>query len=202
MSTASTTATQLLTANEFWEYVQRPENESRNLDLIQGVVIEMSRPTRLHGIVTNSIGRILGNWAHGLGSGYVASNDAGVVLEEDPDSVLGPDVAYYTDVNKFEDVPPKWGDLAPVLAIEVLSPNDRYNKVLDKVGTYFRGGTRMVWVVDYEEHIVTIHRSLPDYTTLQGDTVIAVDDVLPGFRCKVSEFFQLPGDAKSTPPSS
>lgn len=196
MSTTSTTATQLMTADEFWEYVQRPENEPRNLDLIQGMVIEMSRPTRLHGIVTNSIGRILGNWAQGFGSGYVASNDAGVVLEEDPDSVLGPDVAYYTDANKFEDAPPKWGDVAPVLAVEVLSPNDRYNKVLAKSDTYFRGGTRMVWVVDYEERIVTVHRSLPDYTTLQGDTVIAVDDVLPGFRCKVSDFFRLPGDAK------
>lgn len=34
MSTVPATAAKLMTADEFWEYVHRPENETRNLDLI------------------------------------------------------------------------------------------------------------------------------------------------------------------------
>lgn len=202
MSPTSTTATQLMTADEFWEYVHRPENEPRNLDLIQGVVIEMSRATRFHGYVTGNIGRLVGNWTFTTGVGYVATNDAGVVLEDDPDSVLGPDVAFYTDANTAEDVPPKWGDVAPVLAVEVLSPNDRMSKVNEKIATYLRGGVQLVWLVHFEERAVTVYRSQQDLVVLKGDAAVDATDILPGFSCKVSDFFRLPGDAKPATPSA
>lgn len=201
MSTTSTT-TQLMTADEFWEYVHRSENEHRNLDLIQGVVVEMSRATRFHGYVTGNIGRLLGNWTFTTGVGYIATNDAGVVLEDNPDSVLGPDVAYYTDANSADDVPPKWGDVAPVLAVEVLSPNDRMSKVNAKIATYLRSGVRLVWLVDFEERVVTVYRPQQDLVVLKADSHLASDNILPGFSCKVSDFFQLPGDIKPVTPST
>jgi len=41
-------------------------------------------------------------------------------------------------------------DLAPDLAVEVLSPGDSPRHVLDKVGEYLQSGVRLVWVIHDE----------------------------------------------------
>lgn len=111
----------------------------------------MSRPTRIRGVVCAEIAFLLGTWVRTGKPGYVATNDAGVVPRDGPDTVVGPDVAYYTDADTFEDVHPKWGDVPPVLAIEVLSPNDKLRAVMSKVAEYLQSGTQTVWLVNYEE---------------------------------------------------
>ncbi|MBB6142217.1 Uma2 family endonuclease [Silvibacterium bohemicum] len=37
---------------------------------------------------------------------------------------------------------------APLLCVEILSPEDRFSKVEEKVDEYFRMGVRAVWVID------------------------------------------------------
>src|SRR5712692_10238170 len=123
MSTAA--ITKLMTAEEFYDWVHRPENENKWFELVRGEVIELPPPAKPHGFVTNNVGRILGNYTFQRGKGYVAGNDCGVILERDPDIVRGPDVALYEDAQTFAELHPKYGDVLPRLAVEVLSPNDR-----------------------------------------------------------------------------
>jgi hypothetical protein len=40
-----------MTVDDFFEFVHRPENDGRCFELVRGEVIELSRPTRPHGIV-------------------------------------------------------------------------------------------------------------------------------------------------------
>lgn len=196
---ATGTATKLMTADEFWEYVHRPENEHRNLDLIRGEVIEMSRPTRIHGVVSAEITFLLNTWVRTGKPGYIASNDAGVVLGENPATVVGPDVAYYTDADAFEDIHPKWGDVPPVLAVEVLSPNDRPGKVNAKIREYLVSGTKQVWLVDYEERTVTVYRPGQDFVILKATDTISGGDDLPGFTCPLADFFRAAGKLMAPP---
>ena len=198
-TTVPATAAKLMTADEFWEYVQRPENEHRNLDLIRGEVIEMSRPTRLHGIVCAEITRIVGNWVARGSRGYVASNDAGVVLREDPASVVGPDVAYYTDADLFEDVHPKWGDVPPVLAVEVLSPNDKSREVMSKVAEYLQNGTQTVWLVNYEERYLTVFDAGHPPRVVNETDHVPSPPGLPGFTCPLADFFRAAGRHAAPP---
>src|SRR4051812_44329256 len=137
------TARKLMTADEFWEFVHRPENLDRDFDLIRGEVVEVSRPRTPHGIICSRLVFRLQEYAERRGQGYVTCGDTGVVLAED--SVVGPDVAYFTDANKFEDVHPKWGDVAPVVAVEVSSPNDRPGRVNAKIREYLAHGVKIVW---------------------------------------------------------
>ena len=53
MSTA--TATARMTADEFLEFVNRPENEGRWFELVRGEVIELSPPTKKHGVVSFNV---------------------------------------------------------------------------------------------------------------------------------------------------
>ena len=46
MSTAP--ATTLMTADEYWEWGQRPENSRKRTELVRGEIIEMSSPGEIH----------------------------------------------------------------------------------------------------------------------------------------------------------
>lgn len=189
-----------ITVDEYWDFVNRPENADRFFELRRGEVIELSRPTKPHGRVCVRISVMLELYAERVRKGYVVSNDSGVVLSEDPGTVVGPDVAYFTDANTFEEITPKWAETPPVLAVEVLSPNDKPIKVQEKIEDYLRGGVRVVWLVDYEERKVAVHRPDRTLTVVREADELTGGEDLPGFSCRVGEFFRLPGDRPTEPP--
>lgn len=153
-------------------------------------MIESSRHKKPHGIDCSQINGLLDRYAEARGVGYVVCNDAGVVLEEDPGTVVGPDVAYFTDMAAFDEVAPKWSDTPPVLAVEVLSPTDRPSQVNEQVHNYLAGGAR---VVDYEERKVTVYRHNRTHVVLKESATLSGDPDLPGFDCTVAALFRIPG---------
>jgi len=78
-------------------------------------------------------------------------------------------------------------DLAPDLAVEVLSPSERPRHVLDKVGEYLETGVRLVWIIDPAKAKAVVYRSLCDVIELQAGDQLDGGDVLPGFRCRLSD---------------
>jgi Uma2 family endonuclease len=193
------TTTKRMTAEEFYEFVHRPENVDRCFELVRGEVIEVSRPTRPHGVVCVRVGRLLDAYAEQRGSGYVTSNDSGVILEREPDTVRGPDVAFYEDAATFDELHPNYGEVPPLLAVEVLSPNDKPGKVMNKITNYLRSGVRLVWVLDPEARQVFVHQPDKALRELNQGDEITGEDILPGFRCRVADFFHLPGEKAVTP---
>lgn len=189
-------AVQKMTAEEFYEFVHRPENADKWFELVRGEVIELPPPLKKHGIICSNIVFALVSHARQQRKGYVTSNDSGVILERFPDTVRGPDVAYYEDAQAFAEVHPKYGEVSPRLAVEVLSPSDRADRVLRKIMDYLRSGVEIVWLADPEMKIVTIHRPDIGPQMLQGEQEITAEPVLPGFRCRLADFFHLPGEEK------
>jgi Uma2 family endonuclease len=189
-----------MTVDEFWEFVNRPENADRFFELRRGEVIELPRPKKPHGIVANNIGRIVGNYSFAVGRGYVLGNDTGVVLEETPGTVVGPDVAYCVDANTYDEVEPKWVETPPVLAVEVLSPTDKMSQVNEKIADYLTAGVKVVWLADPELKTVTVYRPGRNHVVLKSGDDLTGGEELPGFTCKVADFFCLPGDRLTPPP--
>jgi len=196
MTTAIATPqrTKLMTADDFIEWCSRPENTDRRFELVRGKVIEVPPPTKIHGVVSANIAYVLGGYIRQRGAGYITINDAGTLIERDPDTVRGPDVAYFTDADSFKDLHPKYGEQPPILAVEVLSPNDRINRVLSKIDDYVNNGVRLVWLVDPEDKSVRVFRLGSKPFTQGADEVIEGGDALPDFRCPLNEFFRLPKD--------
>ncbi|VTT99110.1 Hypothetical conserved protein OS=uncultured planctomycete GN=HGMM_F09D09C05 PE=4 SV=1: Uma2 [Gemmataceae bacterium] len=193
-------AKKLMTVDEYWDFVNLPENMDRLFELRRGEVVEMSRPKKPHGIVAANIARVLGNYSFAVNLGYVLSNDTGVVLEETPGTVVGPDVAYCVDANNYDDVEPKWVESPPVLAVEVLSPTDKPGEVNEKISDYLRAGVKVVWLADPEVKTVTVYRPNHHHVILKPADELTGGDELPGFSCKVADFFRLPGDRPPPPP--
>jgi Uma2 family endonuclease len=183
-----------MTAGEFFDWVHRPENRDRWFELERGKVIEMPPPGVRHGVVCGNVGWILTGFVRQQSRGYVCTNGTGVILETDPDTVRGIDVTLYDDSRRYDELTPKYATRLPTLAVEVLSPDDRPGRMIRRVSQFLRKGVPLVWVVDPEGRDVTVHRPGHEPYVLDEQDEITGEDVLPDFRCRVADFFRLPGE--------
>lgn len=107
-----------------------------------------------------------------------------------PGRVVKPDGCYLSAARLPSGLPANgWCRVAPDLAFEVVSPNDRAEDVEAKVRDFLAAGVLLVWVVYPATRSVTVHH--PDGTaiSLAGDARLTGEDILPGFATKVSELF-------------
>ena len=109
-------------------------------------------------------------------------------FSNDGNQVRKPDVSYTSKV-RLPNVPDGHIKVAPDLAVEVISPNDRHYEVEAKVEEYLAAGVAAVWVVNPNTHSVVVRRANGEDSRLQTDQEITGDDFLPGFRCLVAKFF-------------
>jgi Uma2 family endonuclease len=182
----ATVAQKLITAEEFMN-MPDPEDGSRQ-ELLQGVIITMPPPQGRHGVCCMEVARLISNHVKANKLGFTTCNDAGFISERDPDSVRGPDVAFYGH-QRVTEIPNGYFEVSPDLAVEVLSPNDADSRVQEKVRHYLKHGVSMVWLVDPRLQIVTVYRHLKRAQTLKESDTLLGEDVLPGFSCGVAEFF-------------
>ncbi|MEI6046907.1 MAG: Uma2 family endonuclease [Chloroflexota bacterium] len=103
-----------------------------------------------------------------------------------------PDLAFV----KLERLPINVRDavpMAPDLAVEVVSKTDHTYDVEDKVQEYLRAGVGLVWVVRPIGKIVEVYRPGQEVPTLLGlKNELDGEDVIPGFKLKVSAIFDYP----------
>jgi Uma2 family endonuclease len=133
--------------------------------------------------------RLIGNHveAEQLGDTYA---ETGFIVERDPDTVKGPDVSFVRSERLATITKPeKHIPFAPDLAVEVISPNDRDDEVEEKVQMWLKAGSPLVWLVDPASRTVVVYRPDAEPVTLREDQEIDGGDVIPGFHCRVADFF-------------
>lgn len=189
----ATASTRLVTADEFFDFANRPENRDRHLELEAGEIVEMSRPGERHGVICGNIAFVFGLYLRQIKRGRVLTNDAGLVVDRDPDTVRGPDVTVYLNVKKYDQLSPKFAEESPVVVVEVLSPNDRQSRTIRRLNRFLDKGAQIAWLVDPESREVTIWWQDHAPISFEGDEEIANLPALPDFRCAASEIFDAPG---------
>jgi Uma2 family endonuclease len=160
----------------------------------------MSRPGERHRFVCLNVDGILRDYTSRRRRGRVCSSDTGLILQRDPDTVCGPDVVLDNQGRRHDDLKVRYSDEPPTLAVEVLSPNDCWGAVTRRITQFLQRGVALVWLVDPEGRTVTVCRNgqLPQVLSLEDE--LACEEVLPGFRCRIADFFYLPGEEKPTTP--
>jgi Uma2 family endonuclease len=123
--------------------------------------------------------------------GRVVSNDAAVITERDPDTVRGPDVAYYS----YQRVPKGplplgYLHIAPELVFEVRSPSERWRDIHRKVVEYFEAGIIVVCVLDEDNLSANVFAADSNPRIVGPDQELNLPEVLPEFRVLVRRFFE------------
>jgi Uma2 family endonuclease len=180
------TTTQLMTADEL---LKLPRGRFR-YRLVKGELITMSPAGSEHGVVIMNLAAPLAHHVKANKLGIVFGAETGFIIEENPDTVLAPDIAFISREHIPESgIPKKYWPGAPDLAVEVLSPGDTTREVEKKVNQWLAAGARLVWTVNPKRKSVTVHRTSDDATTFAETDELDGEKVVPGFRCRVSEIF-------------
>jgi len=190
MSTVTTKG--VMTAEEFFDWVNRPENAGRRWELENGEVVEMSSPGEQHSYVCWFIQTLLTDYIRARHSGHLLPNDCGLIVRRRPDTVRGPDAMVFLENRVLSQAVPGHVDRVPTLVVEVYSPSDRPGRLGRRVSQYLHRGIEMVWVVYPEDRTVDIYRPGQPVQSLEESDEMQIEDVLPGFKCKVSDLFVLP----------
>ena len=160
-----------------------------HLELVNGELREKDRGA-LSGWVGGEVAGQLreyskkhGGWAFGDGVSYRCYDD-------DPNRVRIPDASYIR-AGRFEDdeIPIGYVLIPPDLAVEVVSPNDTYYEVEEKVDEYLAAGVQMVWVVTPGSRSVRVFQQNSESVQLGLNQELTGGDVLPGFSCRVADLF-------------
>ncbi|MBI2404151.1 MAG: Uma2 family endonuclease [Gemmatimonadetes bacterium] len=171
-----------LTADELL-HVNLPDQRT---ELVRGVLVVREKAGFRHGAVTMRLAKGIADHVDARGLGLVLAADTGFKLATDPDTVRAPDIAFIRRDRLPDPEPLGYLDLAPDLAVEVLSPGDRPGEVLAKVADWLDAGTRLVWVVDPTRRLMRVYRADGSQSVVAEHDVLDGEDVLPGFACRLS----------------
>jgi Uma2 family endonuclease len=167
--------------------LRKVPKDGRVYELVDGAIIVTPAGAR-HSNVAARITVVLGNFVFPQDLGDVYTEGVGIQLPTG--NVRSPDVSFVrTEKLPGGRSPVDYGNLVPDLVVEVLSPSDSAREMTKKVNEYIGCGVPVVWVVDPERRTVTAYRALDDTAEYAGDDLLTAEPVLPGFSCRVSEFF-------------
>jgi Uma2 family endonuclease len=185
------------------EFLTLPE-DGIHRELIKGTVREerdslpadergrtMTVRNRFHSRIEAKVSYFLIDWLEKQPAprGEVVCGEVGFRLRGTDDSLVGIDAALVS-AELVAATPPsqKIYDGPPVLAMEILSPNDTHEDIVEMVAIYLQAGT-VVWVVDPDFETVTVHQPGRESETFRPRQELSGDPYLPGFRVSVARLF-------------
>jgi Uma2 family endonuclease len=172
------------------EFLSMPEEGPPWLELIDGQVLEKPMPTLPHGRLALRAGRHLDVYLEETGEGtvYVEARhndrendrsylpDVSVVLRGRLNTALG-NVRY--------------AEIPPDLAIEVVSPDDRAKRIIERVNYYLARGTSLVWIIEPQTETLTAYRPDGTYSIHRAPDVIDAKPVLRAFKLDLAKLFAI-----------
>jgi len=172
------------------DLLRLPDDGLRH-ELVRGELRTIAPAGWEHGDESAEITVSLGTFVLARRLGRVVTGDTGFQLATSPDTVRAPDVAFV----RSERAPAR-GTMrgyfpgAPDLAVEVISPNDLYTEVDEKVAEWLEHGTLLVFVVNPRRKTVAVHRPGQPVRILGPEDTLNGEDVVPGWSLAVRDLFE------------
>ena len=161
-------------------------------EIIDGQRVELPPNSILSSRVASNLTILLGH--------HVLSNRVGRVLMKTlfhlplpTDRNRRPDVAFVS-AKTIAEAPPQPGSdnawaVLPELMVEVISPHDIGEEIIDRLNEYFAAGTKLVWVVYPTQRLVYVYESPLKVCVLGESEELDGGMVLPSFRIPIGSLF-------------
>ena len=148
------------------------------MELIDGVIYDMSSPMFVHQIIAGEIhGQIREYIGKHKGKCVPAIAPVDVQLDCDNKTMVQPDVIIICDRDKIRGFG-IYG--APDFVLEVLSPSTRKKDLTLKLSKYIEAGVREYWVIDPKKRLLLTYdfseEGLPCEYPLEGEVGLAIYD--------------------------
>ena len=187
---AVSTQRSLVSADDLPALSSRLAAEGKRTELVRGDLVVMAPAGGRHGHIAHRLSLFIGNHVLEGNLGRVFAAETGFLLTRDPDTVRAPDVAFVAAGRLAEgELPPGFLQMAPDLAVEVVSPSDSPAAVRSKVQDWLEAGTRLVWVVYPDSRSVTVHNQTGQPEELSETDVLSGAPALPEFSVAVRDLF-------------
>ncbi len=187
---AVSTQRSLVSADDLPTLSSRLAAEGKRTELVRGDLVVMAPAGGRHGRIANTIAYLLTEFIRARQRGMVFAAETGFLLHRSPDTVRAPDVAFVAAERLADgEPPPGFLEMAPDLAVEVVSPSDSSAAVRDKVRDWLEAGTRLVWVVYPDSRSVTVHRHTGEPEEHSETDVLSGSPALPEFSVAVRDLF-------------
>ena len=161
-----------------------------NYELVDGHLVE--RPmSRLSSWVGGRLYRFIDTYLDDQKLGWVWPADQGYTCFPGPRlKVRFPDVSFVRRERLPDGLTSEgYIEVAPDLAVEVISPNDFAQEVERKVIEYLNAGVVLVWIIYPETQTAYIYRRDGSVARLGDDGELSGEDVLPGFAIPLTKLF-------------
>jgi Uma2 family endonuclease len=163
--------------------------DKRLCELVDGVLVEKVMGTRealLAGLILHWF------WD------YLEENDVGQTFGADGTMRLMPGLVRIPDVSfvSWPRLPPEGltekriADLAPDLAVEVLSPGNTRKEMLRKLKDYFTCGVSVVWLIHPKNETAEAYTAPDKRKKIPKGGVLEAADILPGFSLLLKRLFK------------
>jgi Uma2 family endonuclease len=162
-------------------------HDGKLYELVDGVLVEKAMGLNESGLAL-ALGSLLRAFVVPRNLGMVTGPDGGMRLAG---PVRLPDVSFIS----WDRLPGRRRptapvpDVAPDLAVEVLSASNTPAEMERKRGEYFRAGVRLVWIADPGSRTVDVYTSPDQVTRLTEADTLDGGAVLPGFALSLRDWF-------------
>jgi len=168
------------------DVIEAERRENRLCELVDGTLVEKA--------VGFEEARLAARLVY-LVNSYLDRKDLGICVGADGMLRIAPGLVRIPDLSfiSWERLPGRESpkvpipDLAPDLAVEVLSEGNTKSEMTRKVREYFEAGVKLVWLIDPKKRVARVYSSVDDSTLIRADQVLAGGNVLPGFVLRLSD---------------
>ena len=162
------------------------ERENRLCELVDGTLVEKA--------VGFEEARLAGELLY-LVKSYLDENDLGVCVGADGMMRIAPGLVRIPDVSfiAWDRLPGRESpkepipDLAPDLAVEVLSEGNTKAEMARKVREYLEAGVILIWLIDPKKRTARVFSTVEKSVLVRADQSLEGGAVLPGFVLRLSD---------------
>ena len=166
------------------EFERLPEALSKNHELVNGELVEVSGNTARHNRLRDRLVLML--------TPPVEERKLGLIISEQEfdfgGNVHGPDVSLIGP-SKLDSLDPgrRVQRFVPDLAIEIVSENDKFKSLMEKAARYRKCGTKEVWVLSPDTRQAFV-QSEHGKAILDDDQMFE-SKLIPGFSIRLADLF-------------
>jgi Uma2 family endonuclease len=175
---------QLVSPLTIEDFEKLPDELAHNHELVDGKLVDVSGNTLSHNRLRDYLIRLL--------SAYVEKNVLGEVVSEQEyafgGNAHGPDVSFNgPDKLKLCEAARRVQRFVPDLAIEIVSENDTFKKLVTKADRYRKCGTKEAWIIDPDSRTAFLYSEA--LNTILRENDIFQSNLIPGFSIRLGDLF-------------